>query len=579
MRPYFEKMTPMGKGLSDGAKKRSADNVKAILEEEKKVAEAVQKVLDAGIPAAKIHKRGQLLAVERIEKLIDPGSFRPLTSLFNPKDNAEGSTGVIAGLASVENKMCVVVASDNKVMAGAWISGQSENIARIQDIAQMLRVPLVWALNCSGVKLTEQEEVYAGPRSGGRPFFRHSEMNLKGVPVIAGVFGTNPAGGGYHGISPTMMFAHKDANIAVGGAGIVSGMSPTGHFDVEGVQALIEATRKFKAVPPGGTAVHYGETGFFRTMHETEEGVLEQLRKTMAGMPAHDPAFFRVAEPAEPTLSAEEIYNLVPHRQKVTYDVEQVIARLVDGSEHMEYRPDYGPEIYTGLVKIDGFLMGVIANRQGFLGKDYPEYANGEYMGIGGKFYRQGLIKTNEFVTFCGRDQVPILWVQDTSGIDVGDTAERAELLGLGQSLIYSIERSELPMLCLVLRKASAAAHYIMGGPQATRNTVFTLGTGTSEVYVMHGETAATAAYARRLVKEQDAGNDLQPTIDKMNELAQAYHDKSRPIYSARRGFVDEIVKMTEIRNYLVSFARAVYQNPLKICPQHQMILPRVIKG
>ena len=299
----------------------------------------------------------------------------------------------------------------------------------------------------------------------------------------------------------------------------------------------------------------------------------------MAGMPAHDPSFFRVAEPAEPTLPAEEIYNLVPHRQKVTYNVEQVIARLVDGSEHMEYRPDYGPEIYTGLVKIDGFLVGVIANRQGFLGKDYPEYANGEYMGIGGKFYRQGLIKTNEFVTFCGRDQVTIVWIQDTSGIDVGDTAEKAELLGLGQSLIYSIERSELPMLCLVLRKASAAAHYIMAGPQATRNTVFTLGTGTSEVYVMHGETAATAAYARRLVKEQDAGNDLQPTIDKMNELAQAYHDKSRPIYSARRGFVDEIVKMTEIRDYLVSFTRAVYQNPHKICPHHQMMLPRIIKG
>jgi glutaconyl-CoA decarboxylase len=174
---------------------------------------------------------------------------------------------------------------------------------------------------------------------------------------------------------------------------------------------------------------------------------------------------------------------------------------------------------------------------------------------------------------------VPIVWVQDTTGIDVGDIAEKAELLGLGQSLIYSIEHSELPMLCLVLRKGSAAAHYIMGGPQATRNTVFTLGTGTTEVYVMHGETAATAAYARRLVKEQDAGHDLQPTIDKMNELAQAYHDKSRPIYSARRGFVDEIVKMTDIRKYLVSFTRAVYQNPLKICPQHQMMLPRIIKG
>jgi len=118
-----------------------------------------------------------------------------------------------------------------------------------------------------------------------------------------------------------------------------------------------------------------------------------------------------------------------------------------------------------------------------------------------------------------------------------------------------------------------------MGGPQATRNTVFTLGTGTSEVYVMHGETAATAAYARRLVKEQDSGNDLQPTIDKMNELAQQYHDHSRPVYCARYGMLDEVVKMSELRNYLVAFAGAVYQNPTSICPQNHMILPRLIKG
>jgi len=105
----------------------------------------------------------------------------------------------------------------------------------------------------------------------------------------------------------------------------------------------------------------------------------------------------------------------------------------------MEYRPEYAPEVYCGLAKIDGFLVGVIANRQGFLGKGYPHYAENQYLGIGGKLYREGLIKMNELVMFCGRDRIPMIWVQDTSGIDVGDIAEKAELLGLGQSLIYSI--------------------------------------------------------------------------------------------------------------------------------------------
>jgi len=259
--------------------------------------------------------------------------------------------------------------------------------------------------------------------------------------------------------------------------------------------------------------------------------------------------------------------------------MDEVIARLVDGSEHLEFKPDYGPEVYCGLVKLNGFLVGVIANRQGFLGANYPEYAKGEYMGIGGKLYRQGLIKMNEFVTLCGRDRVPVVWLQDTSGIDVGDTAEKAELLGLGMSLIYSIESSEVPMMCIVVRKGTAAAHYIMGGPQGNRNNAFTLGTPTTEIYVMHGETAAAAAFARRLVKEKDAGNPIEPVVEKMNALAQEYHDKSRPVYCAQKGFVDEIVPFDKIRDYLIAFAESSYQNPKSVCPHHQMMTPRVIKG
>ena len=219
------------------------------------------------------------------------------------------------------------------------------------------------------------------------------------------------------------------------------------------------------------------------------------------------PNFSGWPSPRSPSFPAEEINRLVPFNQKMAYSFEEVLARLTDNSEHMEFRPTYGPEVYTGLAKIDGFLVGIIGNRQGFLPKGYPEYA--PYPGVGGKFYRQGLIKMNEFVTQCGRDRVPIIWFQDTTGIDVGDIAEKAELLGLGQSLIYSIEQTDLPMMCVVLRKGTAAAHYIMGGPQANNNNVFTLGTPTTEIYVMHGETAAVASFARRLVKEKDSDRPL----------------------------------------------------------------------
>jgi glutaconyl-CoA decarboxylase len=579
MRQYFQKMAVLGKGLSDQDRKRASSNAEEILRVDAQIAEALKKRKEAGLPADAIHKRGEKTAWERIEHLVDPGTFLPLNSLFDPEFNQEGTTGVVTGIGRISGRYASIIASDNKVLAGAWIPGQREHVFRAQDIAERLNIPLVWILNCSGVKLTEQEKVYAGRRSGGRTFFRHAELAEKGIPVIVGMYGTNPAGGGYHAISPAIIFAHENSNMAVGGGGIVSGMSPKGYFDLEGAESLIEATRHFKEVPPGGVRIHYDKTGFMRQVFPTEEGVLDALKQCMAGMPCYDPATFRVAEPASPLYPPSDLNYIVPFNQKRTYSIEQVMAHLFDGSEHLEYRPDYGPEVYCGIAKVDGFAVGVIANRQGFLGKNYPKYADGKYSGIGGKLYREGLIKMNEMVMFCGRDRIPIIWFQDTTGIDVGDIAEQAELLGLGQSLIYSIESSHLPMLCVVLRKGTAAAHYIMGGPQATRNNAFTLGVATTEIYVMHGETAAAAAFARRLVKEKDAGKPLEPVIDKMNELARQYYEQSRPIYCAKTGMVEEIVPMASVRDYFIGFVRSAYQNPNSICPHHQMLLPRSIRG
>lgn len=577
MRPYFEKMDDLGKPLRPAQLERmkeSAAKAESVMQE---IDAEVERIKNFGIPAEKVRERGEMTVWDRIDYVVDPGTFCPLHTIFDPDNEESGSTGVVDGLARIGGKWCVLIGFNNKWIAGAWIAGQAENNLRVTDLAKIMNLPLVWLVNCSGVKLPEQEKVYANRRGQGTCFFRHAELEQMGIPVLAGIYGTNPAGGGYQGISPTILLAHKNANIAVGGGGIVSGMSPKGYFDEESAEELIAATRHFKAVPPGSVKVHYDSTGFFTAVFEKETEVLDALKGYMAEMPAFSPRFFRVAPPAEPKYPAAEIASLVPMNPKAGYDFDNVLARLVDNSEHLEFRPDFGPEVYTGLVKVDGFLMGVIGNRHGLL-PNYPEYTN-EYIGVGGKLYRQGLIKMNEFVTQCGRDRVPIIWLQDTSGIDVGDTAEKAELLGLGQSLIYSIEQTTLPMMLVVLRKGTAAAHYVMGGPTANNNNAFTLGTPATEINVMHGETAAAASYARRLVKEKDAGRPLGPVIAKMNEMVKHYEDTSKPIYCAKKGFVDEVIRFGEIRKYMAAFAGGVYQNPRSICPHHHMMLPRMIRS
>ncbi len=577
MKPYFETMDRFGKPLKPGRAKRAAESAEALRAVEADIAAAARTAEEAGFSTEKINQRGWMTVYQRLEYLLDPGTWRPLHTLYNPAENDEGVTNVVDGLGRIEGRWAVVIGFDNKVMAGAWLPGQSENILRATDLARRLNVPLVWLVHCSGAKLPEQEKFYANRRGAGTPFFRHAELEQAGIPVLAGIYGTNPAGGGYQSVSPTILLAHQDANMAVGGVGIVSGMAPKGGFDTAMVEEIIARTREFTARPPGDVATHHEATGFFTRVYDEETGVLDGLKEYMRATPAYGPEFFRAAAPKDPAFPVDDLYHLLPVNQKEVYDFDEVLARLVDGSERLEFRPDYGPEVFTGVCKVDGRLVGCIGNRQGYLGKGYPEY--GDYPGMGGKLYRQGLVKMNEFVTLCGRDRLPVVWFQDTSGIDVGERAEQAEVLGLGQALIYSIQQTDVPMMLVVLRKGTAAAHYVMGGPTANRHNAFTLGTPATEIEVMHGETAAVATYARRAAKEHAAGRSLDPVIDRMNALVGRYHETSRPAYCARQGFVDEVVALADLRGYLQAFTGAAYQNPVSICPRHHMLLPRVIRG
>ena len=561
--------------LGQRAVRPDPGNEAKLMAVEAEIHREIQQVTAAGRADASLNADGQFTALQRILSLVDQEIFLPLNSLYNPEENDNGSTAILKGLGKIEGRWALIVASDNKKLAGAWVPGQSENLLRASDTAKRLRIPLVYLLNCRGVKLDEQEKVYANRRGGGAPFYRNAELNQLGIPVIVGIWGTNPAGGGYHAISPTILIAHKKANMAVGGAGILSGMNPKGYIDEEGAQQIVEASAKNKSAPPGSIGIHYEKTGFFREVYAEEEGVIAAIRKYLSYLPAYHPDFFRVAEPMPPRFEGKELYSLLPVNTKKAYDAREILARLLDGSEFAEYKPAYGPEILCGMCRLSGFPLGLVAN-SGQLLMNYPKYRQNS-VGLGSKLYREGLIKMSEFVTLCARDRLPIIWLQDTTGIDVGDEAEEAELLGLGQSLIYSIQNSDLPQMEITLRKGTAAAHYVLGGPQGEMNA-FSLGTAATEINVMNGETACCAMYSRKLVKESKTGEDHSATIAKMNQMIQDYKDRSTPLFCARKGLVDEVVDLDKLRSYMLAFTEACYQNPDSICPRHQMILPRAIR-
>ncbi|MBI4068017.1 glutaconyl-CoA decarboxylase subunit alpha [Candidatus Kaiserbacteria bacterium] len=543
----FGRLETLGRACSPGDYTRNETNAARIKETER--------VLGHSQSARK-----ERVVRERITLLVDPGTFLDLGSLYDPECNPEGATGVITGLAKVHGECVCVIASNPELRKGAWLPGQPQKILRIQRLAELLHTPIMWLLECSGLDLERQDRVYTGHDSGGKIFFNNARLSAKGIPIIAGIFGTNPAGGGYHGISATKRLAHADASMAVGGAAILSGMrSSKSGFSEEDVTALLEEMERISKIPPPGSSTVHTQTGFFDSVHGTEKEVIEAMRSCIAARGADDPQeLWDVTDP--PKYDGEDLYYLIPHDSKMTYKTEDILARLVDGSTSREYLPGYGPEVYCGVVSVDGLSAGIVANRQGFLPRGYPEYA--DYPGIGGKLYRQGLVKMCKFVSWCDENKVPMIWLQDTSGIDVGDQAEKAGLLGLGQALIYAIERANIPMATVVLRKGHAASHYVMCGPMASNNAL-TIGTAVTEVMVMHKETAAIACFGRALKKAADDTERLS-VIAKMNGLVEKYSESACPHYVARQGIVDEVVNLSRLREYLTWFLHAAYSGMKK---------------
>ena len=167
MHRYFKNMASLGKALNAGQIKSSEENISQLKAVEETLAQAAEAVKNAGFPTEKINARGQLTVYQRLDYLVDPGTWCPLHTFYNPEDNEEGTTNVVDGLGKISGRWAVIIGFDNKVLAGAWLPGQAENILRVTDLSQRLNIPLVWLVNCSGVKLPEQEKFYAGRRGGG----------------------------------------------------------------------------------------------------------------------------------------------------------------------------------------------------------------------------------------------------------------------------------------------------------------------------------------------------------------------------------------------------------------------------
>jgi acetyl-CoA carboxylase carboxyltransferase component len=498
---------------------------------------------------ARIHKKSKLTARERLERLKDPGSVHREVGTFVNWGRKFGelespAAGVITAFARVHGRWCMVIANDNTVASGSWWPLTPEKIQRAQEMALRLRLPVLYLVDCSGLYLPEQAHTFPGRTGAGHIFKKNSELSAAGVPQIAGVFGDCIAGGGYMPIISDRVVMTEQAYMVIAGAALIKGAK----------------SQHLSSLDIGGPEVHVHQSACADARVPDDGAALDFIRAEVAKLPAPAVDYYRGGADAAPPLYApQEIEGFLPADHRHVYEAEQVIARLVDHSLFWECLAGRGREMLVGVGRVAGLYMGFVVNRQGVMPD--PEHRAGlKPLGI---LYKEGIAKVAAFSRACDADGIPIVWLQDISGFDIGVEAERLGLLGYGSSLIYANSTNAVPMFTVLLRKASGAGYYALAG--LPYEPVVQLSTPFTRLAVMEGRTLAIAAYSTKLDDEfQIAAADPaeRARIEAgMKATEGRIEGDMDPYQAASQMDTDEIVAIDELRGWLELFAETAYQS------------------
>ena len=498
----------------------------------------------------RVHDKGKLTARERLARLMDPGSAAYEVGTFvNWGEQFQGGlespgAGVVTAFARVEGRWCMVIANDNTVASGSWWPRTPEKIQRAQTMALRLRLPTIYLVDCSGLFLPEQSRSFPGARGAGHIFKMNSLLSAHGVPQIAGVFGDCIAGGGYMPIISDRVYMTEQAYMVIAGAALIKGAK----------------SQKLTSLAIGGPEVHVHQSGCADVRVPDDETALGCIRREVSRLPSSGAEFYRGgAGSVEPAFPPRELAGIIPRDHREAYDVTQVLARLCDQSLFWEVMPEVGQEMICGVGRVGGLYAGFVANRQGLVGDpDHPSERRPAAI-----LYRGGIAKISAFSRACNDDGIPLVWLQDISGFDIGTEAERQGLLAYGSSLIYTNSTNDVPMFTVLLRKASGAGYYAMSG--LPYDPVVQLSTPISRLSVMEGRTLAIATYNTKLDDEfRIATDDVEErtAIEKgMREVERRIEQDMDPYVAAQKLDTDEIVALDELRDWLVTLVEASYQS------------------
>jgi len=492
------------------------------------------------------HQKGRLTARERIDRLLDPGArFYELMGLAGwgmyPEWGGAPAGGVVAGVGRVAGRDWMIIANDATVKAGAFFPITAKKVIRAQTIAMENRLPTIYLVDSAGVFLPLQDEVFPDQDDFGRIFYLNARMSALGIPQISAIMGNCVAGGAYLPVMTDVLIMTEGSGLYLAGP------------------ALVKAAigQEVSSDELGGARVHAEVSGTVDFYEPDDETALRRVREvaSLYAPGALAPWARNRSEPEPPAYDPEDLYGLVSPEGTQPYDVREVIARIVDGSRFLEYRPGWGETVVTGYARIGGFPVAIVANQRLIVKKR-------ERIEVGGVIYPEAADKAARFILEANQMFVPLLFLQDVTGFMVGRDAEHAGIIRRGAKLVNAVSNSVVPKITVILGGSFGAGNYAMAGKAYGPRFIFAW--PSAKYAVMGGAQAAKTLLDIQVRALKARGQE--PTDEELGalykEIKARYDEQLDVRYAAARLWVDAVIFPHETRDWLIQSLRVAAQNP-----------------
>ena len=498
--------------------KANAQAMRALIEDLR--GKAAEVSAGGGADACAKHvARGKLLPRDRIDHLLDPGApFLEIGQLaaWGMYDNEAPSAGVVTGIGRVQGVECMIVANDATVKGGSYYPMTVKKHLRAQEIAEQNNLPCIYLVDSGGANLPRQDEVFPDREHFGRIFYNQCTLSSLGIPQIAVVMGSCTAGGAYvPALSDETIIVRNQGTIFLGGPPLVK--AATG--EVVSAEEL------------GGADVHTRQSGVADHYAQNDMHAIAIVRRIVRDLNRKKRIDVTVAPPREPLYAPEEIDGVIPTDTRKPYDVKDIIARLVDGSEFDEFKALYGTTLVCGFARIGGFRVGIIANN--------------------GILFSESALKGTHFIELCCRESVPLLFLQNITGFMIGQKAEAGGIAKDGAKLVTAVACAAVPKITVVIGGSFGAGNYAMCGRAYSPRFLFQW--PNARTSVMGGEQAASVlATIRREALERSGGSLSAEEEERIKApVREQYERQGNPYYASARLWDDGVIDPLDTRRIL----------------------------